>query len=72
MAEGCRKLQDEEVRNLCSSLDIIREMKLRRMRWAAHMRVYPKSSGLAVWSKNCKWYSFLPLSAVVSLFCESV
>jgi len=37
MAEGCRKLQDEEVRNLCSSLDIIREMKLRRMRWAAHI-----------------------------------
>jgi hypothetical protein len=34
--------------------------------------VYPKVSGLAAWSENCKWYSFLPLRAVVSLFCESV
>jgi hypothetical protein len=35
-------------------------------------RVYPKFSGLAAWSEDCKWYSSLPLSAVVSLFCESV
>jgi hypothetical protein len=35
-------------------------------------RVYPKVSRLAVWSENCKWYSSLPLGAVVSLFCESV
>jgi hypothetical protein len=35
-------------------------------------RVYPKVSGLAAWSKNCKWYSSLPLDAVVSLFCKSV
>jgi hypothetical protein len=35
-------------------------------------RVCPKVSGLAAWSENCKWYSFLPLDAVVSLFCESV
>jgi hypothetical protein len=33
--------------------------------------VYPKVSGLAAWSKNCKWYSSLPLGAVVSLFCVS-
>jgi hypothetical protein len=32
--------------------------------------VYPKVSGLAAWSENCKWYSFLPLCSVVSLFCE--
>jgi hypothetical protein len=32
----------------------------------------PKISGLATWSENCKWYSSLPLGAVVSLFCESV
>jgi hypothetical protein len=32
------------------------------------MRVYPKVSGLATWSENCKWYSSLPLGA----FCESV
>jgi hypothetical protein len=35
-------------------------------------RVYPKVSGLATWSENCKSYSSLPLGAVVSLFCESV
>jgi hypothetical protein len=35
-------------------------------------RVYPKVSGLAAWRENCKWYSSLPLGAVVSLFCESV
>jgi hypothetical protein len=35
-------------------------------------RVYPKVSGLAAWNENCKWYSPLPLGAVVSLFCESV
>jgi hypothetical protein len=33
-------------------------------------RVYPKVSGLAAWSENCKCYSSLPLVAVVSLFCE--
>jgi hypothetical protein len=35
-------------------------------------RVYPKVSGLAVWIDNCKWYSSLPLDAVVSLFYETV
>jgi hypothetical protein len=30
----------------------------------------PKVSGLATWSENCKWYSSLPLGAVVSLFCQ--
>jgi hypothetical protein len=35
-------------------------------------RVYPKVSGLAAWSENCKWYISLPLSSVVSLFCDSV
>jgi hypothetical protein len=34
--------------------------------------VYPKFSGLAAWSENYKWYSSLPLDAVVSLFCQSV
>jgi hypothetical protein len=37
-----------------------------------NMRVYPKVSRLVTWSKNFKWYSCLPLGAVVSLFCESV
>jgi hypothetical protein len=35
-------------------------------------RVYPKFSGLAACSENWKWYGFLPLGAVVSIFCESV
>jgi hypothetical protein len=35
-------------------------------------RVYTKVSGLAAWSEKCKWYSSLPLGAVVSLFCESL
>jgi hypothetical protein len=34
--------------------------------------VNPKVSGLAAWSENCKWYSSLPLGAVISLFCETV
>jgi hypothetical protein len=37
-----------------------------------YMKMYPKVSGLATWSENCKWYSSLPLGAVVLLFCESV
>jgi hypothetical protein len=43
-----------------------------RLRMRGGMRVYPKISGLAAWSENCKWYSSLPLGAVVWLFCESV
>jgi len=37
-----------------------------------HTTVYPKVSGLDAWSQDRKWYNFLPLGAVVSLFCESV
>jgi hypothetical protein len=37
-----------------------------------YTRVYPKVSGLAAWSENCKRYSSLPVNAVISLFCESV
>jgi hypothetical protein len=29
-------------------------------------KVYPKVSGLAAWSENCKWCSSLPLGEVVS------
>jgi hypothetical protein len=36
------------------------------------VKVYPKVTGLAAWSEYCKWYSSLPLGAVISLFCESV
>jgi len=41
--------------------------------WLANdTRAYPKDSGLAAWSGKSKWYSFLPLGEIVSLFCESV
>jgi hypothetical protein len=33
----CRKLHSEELHNLYSSPDIIRQVKSRRMRWAGHM-----------------------------------
>jgi hypothetical protein len=44
----------------------------REMGQGGSMRVYPKVSGLVAWSENCKWYSSLPLGAVVSLYYESV
>jgi hypothetical protein len=34
-------------------------------------RVYPKVSGLAAFSENCKWYSSLPLRAVFSILLYS-
>jgi hypothetical protein len=43
-----------------------------RARARVSTRVYPKVSGLATWNEKCKWYSSLPLGAVVSLFFESV
>jgi hypothetical protein len=33
----CRKLHSVELHNLYSSLDIIRQIKSRRMRWAGHV-----------------------------------
>jgi hypothetical protein len=36
------------------------------------MRLYLKVCGLPAWSENCKWYSYLPLGAAVSLFCVSL
>jgi hypothetical protein len=35
-------------------------------------RMYPEVSGLAAWSENYKWYSSVPLDAVVSLFHDLV
>jgi hypothetical protein len=34
---GCRKLHNEELHDLYSSPSIIRNIKLRRMRWAGHV-----------------------------------
>jgi hypothetical protein len=47
-------------------------MVLRMLDDNLYTRVYPKVSGLAAWSENYKWYSSLPLGALVSIFCESV
>jgi len=32
-----------------------------------YTRVYPDVSRLATWSKNCKWYSYLPLCFLMSV-----
>jgi len=37
MAEGWRRLQNEKLHNLYASPDIVRVIKLGRMRWAGHM-----------------------------------
>jgi hypothetical protein len=37
VTRGCRKLHNEELHSLYSSPDIIRVIKLRRMRWARHV-----------------------------------
>jgi hypothetical protein len=34
---GCRKLHSEELHNLCSSRNVIRIIKSRKMRWAGHV-----------------------------------
>jgi hypothetical protein len=58
----------KKFRNRCNKERRIKKKK--HLIW--YTRVYPKVSGLASWSENCKWYSSMPLGAVVSLFCESV
>jgi hypothetical protein len=37
VAGGCRRLRNEELHNLYVSLNIIRAIKSRRMRWAGHV-----------------------------------
>jgi hypothetical protein len=65
----------EENRKKAGSEEITRERKRKRNRHGKKVerkerntRVYPKVSGLAAWRENDKWYSSLPLGAVVSLF----
>jgi len=43
-----------------------------KLQQSLNTRVCPKVSELAAWSENYKWYNSLPLTAVVSLFYESV
>jgi hypothetical protein len=54
-----------------SSKELFRNQVKKRQK-IIKIPVHPKVSGLAAWSENFKWYSSLPLGAVVSLFYESV
>jgi hypothetical protein len=49
---------------------VFTEMRSCSHQYQSYTRVYPEVSGLVAWSKNCKWYSSLPVGAVVMLFCE--
>jgi hypothetical protein len=64
-------IKDNEMAEACNTQAEIRNT-LKILVNILHTRVYPKVSELAAWSENCKWYSSLPLCAVVSLFCESL
>jgi hypothetical protein len=70
--------QTDEQQNSClpypPTSNILRSLA-RLQEAISHTRLkknIPEVSGLAAWSEDCKWYSSLPLGAVVSLFCESV
>jgi hypothetical protein len=39
VAGGCKKLHNEELQKLYSSLNVIRVIKSRRMRWVGHVAV---------------------------------
>jgi hypothetical protein len=58
-----KKKKEQVMKNPIRCTETVEEVRTNK-------RVYPKVSGLAPWSENCKWYSSLPLGAVVSLFCE--
>jgi hypothetical protein len=65
----------EGIFGICDSHLKRREVRseVRKLHSELHYtRVYPKVSGLVAWSENCKWYSSLPLGAVVVLLRESV
>ena len=40
-----RRLHNEELKDLCSSSNIVRVIKSRRMRWAGHVRVWVRRGG---------------------------
>jgi hypothetical protein len=49
-----------------------RRIKCKYTFYLYNTKLYPKVSGLVPWGENYKWYSCLPLGAIVSLFCEPV
>jgi hypothetical protein len=50
-----RKLHNEELHNLYSSPDIIREVKSRRMMWAGHVARMGEESGGKARRKETTW-----------------
>jgi hypothetical protein len=53
VTEGWRKLHDEKLRNLYSSSNIIRMIKLRRMRWAGYVaRMGEKRNAYRIFARN--------------------
>jgi hypothetical protein len=61
-----------ELSRICCCYTSLTILESRAQIRQTYTKVYPKVSGLAAWSDNCKWYSSLPLGVVVSLFCESI
>jgi hypothetical protein len=50
VTEGWRKLHNEELHNLYSSLNVIRTIKIRRRRWAEHVaRIGRKEMHIGYW-----------------------
>jgi hypothetical protein len=62
-ADGIRKLMDQNNNCVETQVDFFEKCQYEGV---------SKVFRLATWSENCKWYSSLPLGAVVSLFYESV
>jgi len=51
----CRKLHNEELKDLYSSPHIVRVIRLRRMRWAGHVARMGERRGVQrVWCENLK------------------
>jgi hypothetical protein len=55
MTEGSRKLYNEELHNLCSSPNIFRIIKSRRMRWAGNVaRMWRSGIHIGYWWESQK------------------
>jgi transcription elongation factor len=54
LAGGWRRLQNEELHNLYNSLNIIRVIKSKRMRWAGHVVRIGDEMHTKFWSENLK------------------
>jgi hypothetical protein len=52
---GCRKLCNEEFRNLHSSPNVIRTAESRRVRWAGHVvQMGRRELRIGYWQESCK------------------